>query len=446
MPNFEIKITTTDDPRGVQSATEETLKLDDAMGKLLERAQRKEEYAAAKEKLAGMTDEEKSAALEAYRLAAAQEQANKQISKTGGVSQQSSSLLSGLKSSWMEINSAIGVAEKAWQVGKAIWDGTAGEFMSLADQTRDLSEAIGASSEQASALIAIADDVQVEAGTLQSAFEGAIKRGFTPSIQGLADLGDRFRSIQDPIAQTRFLMDTFGRSGADLRRLLELDRYELQKMANEAVATGQVLTEAQMKIADKNRQSADALGDAWGAWKMQMGQIFLPIANSVMDFTVKFNDYLVAEAGRTLGVKDANDQLAASLEKVSQAQGKVSRGTIHDSNYKGAGHVYNPGDEGYNLGLVYYTSGGRASGGPVEEGRMYTVNENKPWSGPEVFVAPADGIIYPSISSAAGAGGGQTIVEINLDYRPVIGLADRQEATEKLMPIIREGLRGLGIS
>jgi hypothetical protein len=462
MPSFEINIKTTDDPRGLQNATEETIKLTDAMGKLLERAQRREEYAAAKEAIAQMSAEERQAALEAYRLEQAQRAANATIAETGPNAQAAGGYLASLKSGWIELYGAIGVAEKAFQIGQTIWQETGGVFMELADQTRALQEAIGATSEEASALIAIADDVQISADDIQRAFESAIRRGIDPSVEGLMQLGEEFRSIQDPVEQTRFLMDTFGRTGADLRRLLELDAEAMREMAEEARETGQILSEEQMRMAQAYREASDNLGDAWGKIKLQAGSVLVPAVADAMNASLKYSEALETEAkwllsipvignaylawlavqeGQTRKNAAANEQMASSLNQTATAIERVvvagQRG-----NYYIPGTLYNPnavqpGDPNYNPTVWY---GNRAAGGPVQAGRLYTINENKPWSGPEVFLAPADGMIYPSAQAAGRALGGQQVV-VQVDNRSIIGLRDRYEAEQELIPLIEQALR-----
>lgn len=465
MPSFEINIKTTDDPRGLQNATEETIKLTDAMGKLLERAQRREEYAAAKEAIAQMSAEERQAALEAYRLEQAQRAANATISETGPAAQQSAGLLANLKTSWIEMYGAVGVAEKAIQIGMSIWQETGGVFMELADQTRALQEAIGATSEEASALIAIADDVQISADDIQRAFESAIRRGIDPSVEGLMQLGEEFRSIQDPVEQTRFLMDTFGRTGANLRRLLELDAEAMREMAEEARETGQVLSEEQMRMAQAYREASDNLGDAWGKIKLQAGSVLVPAVADAMNASLKYSEalegnyrwllaippvgaaygaWLTIQEGQARKAAAANNELNDSLTQTAAAMERVVVAGQRGSYFK-PGTLYNPnaiqpGDPDYNPTVWY---GNRAAGGPVQAGRLYTINENKPWSGPEVFLAPADGMIYPSIGAANQALGGQT-VQVNISVNSIFGLRDRYEAEQELVPLIEQAMRQVG--
>jgi hypothetical protein len=458
MPSFEINIKTTDDVTGLQNATEETIKLTDAMGKLLERAKRKEEYAAAKEAIAGMTKEEQEAALAAYKLEAAQDQANAAIAETGTRAQGATGMIGNLKASWMEMYGAIGVVQEVIGAGQAIFAATVGEFMDLADKTRELQQAIGATAEEASTLIAVADDVQISAEDIQRAFEAAIKRGVDPSIEGLASLSEQFQRIQDPVAQTRFLMETFGRTGADLHRLLALDAEKLRELQEEAQRTGQVLTDEQMKMAEQYRQAVDGMGDAWGQVKREAAITILPTITDIINASLKYNDALKEENGLLLripvvgaayaawlGIQEGKTRQAASAQDELNKKMEATAASM-ERLYNRQGAI-NPGDADYRALQVWMMEGGlasefpgRAAGGPVQAGQAYTINENRPWTGPEVFLAPADGYIYPSTGAAARAlGGGGTPVLV--DYHPTIGLGDRYEAEQILIPLIEQALR-----
>lgn len=457
MPSFEINIKTTDDVRGVQNTTEETIKLTDAMGKLLERAKKKEEYAAAKEAISGLSTEEKEAALAAYKMQAAQEQANRTMHESDGSARGATGAIGGLKTSWMEIYGAIGVAKEVWAAAQQVWTQTAGEFINIAAAARTLSETTGATAEEASTLIAIGDDLKISAESIQTAFEAAIRKGFEPSTEGLRELSRQYQAIQDPIERTKFLMDTFGRSGADLKRLMELDSAALTDMAAAARDSGQVMSQQQLDMARNFEIAEDNLNDAWLKMKLQAGNVLLPVVTDIINADLKRNEvmkeqhkwylaipgvaqiYTAVLAGQEKQTREntaANNELNGSLATTDNLQKTLtSRGNINTR-----ANVHNPGAEGYNPSGYVWTDG-RAAGGPVVAGRMYSINENRPWNGPEYFVAPTDGTIVPG-SGMPGSGGGRNI-EVNLNYSPGISLADRKEAEQVLVPYIKAALRQL---
>ncbi len=438
MPSFEININTRDDPRGIQDATDQTVKLTDAVGKLLERAKKKEELEAAKELIAGMTEEEKAAQLETYKLAQAREEANQAVARANEGTQKQTSLLGGLKSSWLEIYAAIGVAKEVWQGIVEVWNQTAGLELRLAEQGRDLAETIGASSEEATTLIAVGKNLKISADTIQSAFEAAIRKGFDPSIEGLKQLQARFQAIQDPVQKTKFLIDTFGRSGNDLRDLLELDGAAMDDFTASAVISGQVLSQSQLDQARAFELSSAKLEGQWTGFKMQLGAVFIPLLNNLISADAEAVAGLNAHAGAVNKLHNANDGLNGSL---AETNGLLStRGNLADRpNY------HAPGSEGYNPGYWAPTPG-RASGGPVTQGRLYTINENRPWSGVEYFLAPSDGQIVPPNGLPQQNGGSNGAAPFQFVYAPQFSLASRAEAERAFTPIVEAAMRTLGVS
>lgn len=91
---------------------------------------------------------------------------------------------------------------------------------------------------------------------------------------------------------------------------------------------------------------------------------------------------------------------------------------------------------GYNIGTPQYqhiAHPGRAGGGPVTPGRMYTVGEN----GPEQFVSERRGTIVPNGASWGGGGG----VNVSLTIASPVTIMDEQNAKRVLLPYIVDGIR-----
>ena len=92
--------------------------------------------------------------------------------------------------------------------------------MEYAYQVRTLARDIGGTPEEISKLIQASGDAQVSFESLKTAMIMANKQGIDVSIQGMSDLADQYLAIQDPLDRTRFLTDTFGRSGEQLGALM----------------------------------------------------------------------------------------------------------------------------------------------------------------------------------------------------------------------------------
>src|SRR3989337_993381 len=109
-------------------------------------------------------------------------------------------------------------------------------------QVDDLSRALGTSTEEASKLIQNADDLRIDVGSLQTAFRIALKQGILPSVDGLKDLGAEYKALKTPAEKAQFALKTFGRSGLQMQKILELDAKALDEMAKSAEEAGLVMS------------------------------------------------------------------------------------------------------------------------------------------------------------------------------------------------------------
>ncbi len=191
------------------------------------------------------------------------------LNKTGGAA-------TGAKFSFTELSSALGLAKQAYGAIKGAIDATISPVVELAGQVREMSRTIGSSAEESSKLIQAADDVGISAGSLKDALEAAIRKGVKPTIAGIADLADEYNAIQDPIERTRFLMENFGRSGADLAPLMEQGAAGIKAMGDEAEALGLVMDEAAVKSARNYEIAIDNLADAALGFKIALADEAIP--------------------------------------------------------------------------------------------------------------------------------------------------------------------------
>lgn len=188
-----------------------------------------------------------------------------------------------LMTSFTGINSAIGIAKEAFAALSGVYDTVVGDTVAYAKQVRDLSREIGASAEDTSKLIQAADDVGISFGTLESAMTIAIRNGVNPTIDGMGKLADQYLAIQDPIDRTKFLLDNFGRSGADLAPLMELGSEGIKALGEEAEATGLVLSGQAVADARAYEVAVDSLTDAWKGFVTEVGTKVIPVVTDVMN-------------------------------------------------------------------------------------------------------------------------------------------------------------------
>lgn len=179
-------------------------------------------------------------------------------------------------------NQALAIAQKVMQVAKRAYEELIEATVDYAMQVRDMNLLIGASAEESSKLIQAADDVFISYDTMTKAMQAAIRQGVSPTIEGMGQLADQYVAIQDPIAKTKFLMDNFGRAGADLAPLMELGSGGIKELGDEAEKTGLVLDQKGVDSAIRFKEAVDQLNDTVEGLKVSIGMDMLPTLNLLL--------------------------------------------------------------------------------------------------------------------------------------------------------------------
>jgi hypothetical protein len=188
-----------------------------------------------------------------------------------------------LMGSFTGINQAIGIAKEAYATLKGVYDEVITKTVDYADEVRELSRLIGATPEDASKLIQAADDVFISFDSLTTAMTIAIKNGIEPTVEGMGELADEYLAIEDPIDRTKFLLENFGRSGADLAPLMELGADGIKELGDAAADTGLVLSEDALKATRDYEIAVDNMGDTWNGVTTQIGLAVIPTLNKLID-------------------------------------------------------------------------------------------------------------------------------------------------------------------
>lgn len=230
--------------------------------------------------------------------------------------------------SFMELKAKFDLVREAAAALKAVYDKVIGSTVEYAGQVRQLSRTIGAAPEDASKLIQVADDVGLEFGQLQSALEIAIRKGVRPTIEGMGELADQYNAIQDPIAKTKFLVDNFGRSGADLIELMRLGSAGMKEYGKEAELLGLVLDSEMIQATREYELAVDSLGDTVNGLIMQLGQELVPsltTAAETVELLVNWNrkiDQALQENKRNVtSSAETYEEYSDRLQKAAEAAG-----------------------------------------------------------------------------------------------------------------------------
>lgn len=213
-----------------------------------------------------------------------------------GATQETTSSNQDLGMSMIYLNQGVELAQKAWGALKQVYDATVGTTLQLADQTRTLQNITGASAEQAGVLIAQFQDLGISTDVLRVAFDAAAKKGLQPTVEGLQAMRAEYNAIQDPVAQTKWLMETFGRSGAQLAEYFKTSSASLDQMAQSARDAGVAMSQQGVDGALKYQIALSELNQEFQGLEVNIGGAAIPYLTGLLDVTKKTNEQLQQEA------------------------------------------------------------------------------------------------------------------------------------------------------
>jgi len=151
----------------------------------------------------------------------------------------------------------------------------------------DLAQKMGTSTEEASRLVQVGDDLRLSQEQISTAMTYAIRNGVEPNIEGLADLADQYVALQDPGERGRLLLEKFGRSGMDMGRLMEQGGAGIREMSG-AIEDNLIVTEKAAKASRDWYEAQDKLNDQWTGIKMQVGNEVIPILTDLADIQIRY--------------------------------------------------------------------------------------------------------------------------------------------------------------
>jgi hypothetical protein len=216
-----------------------------------------------------------------------------------------------IKNSWTELKSQYDMVQEYWGMIQQGLDATVGKTVEYAGQVRTLMREVGASAEDASKLIQAGDDVGISFQQIEAAMHAAIRNGIQPTMENMEVLADQYVSIQDPVERTRFLMENFGKTGAELGPLMEQGAAGIREAGKAAEESGLVMDEKAVKAAREYEIAMDNLNDTTSSLTMTIGNTLIPILteaantgmlllnwNKNMDAALnEHNDHMIQVAG-----------------------------------------------------------------------------------------------------------------------------------------------------
>lgn len=176
-----------------------------------------------------------------------------------------------------------------------------GSMLKLAEATKNLQRATGATAEQASGLIAIGDDFNVSAQTITGAMAkmavtigkngealdkfgvstARSKNGNVDIVATLENIADAYAATTDPAQRAALMQAAFGKGWKDMIPLVEGGRQAIAAAYAEAGKTHQILSEKDVQKAEDLRLGIDNLGDAFGGFERELGSAVIPSLTSL---------------------------------------------------------------------------------------------------------------------------------------------------------------------
>jgi hypothetical protein len=154
----------------------------------------------------------------------------------------------------------------AYKAAKWVADATK-EYVAYANEVRDVARLTGASAEESSRLIQVAEQVGVTTNTLTTSMQMAIKKGYEPTIAGLMLMSQEYNSLATAQEKVLYLQNRFTRSGsgggAGMAPLLEMGPEAIGRMG--AGVAGSLILSSQDLF--QARQTQFMMNDLENAYK-----------------------------------------------------------------------------------------------------------------------------------------------------------------------------------
>jgi len=163
---------------------------------------------------------------------------------------------------------SLGFATAAGAAGAAVsglikfMSDAVNETVAYATEIDNMSRLLGLSTEETSRLVQASDDLFISQETLTSGLQAATRKGIDVSIEGLKKLADEYNSLPAGVTRSKFVLDTFGRSGAEMGKLMEVGAEGIEA-ATDAINDNLIITNQSMDNIMNYKRSVDNLNDAW---------------------------------------------------------------------------------------------------------------------------------------------------------------------------------------
>lgn len=145
-----------------------------------------------------------------------------------------------------------------------------------AKSVEDLSRSLGIGTEEASKLLQITDDLEISQSALETGMKNALRQGIAPNIEGMKDLAREYQSLQTPAEKAAFALETFGKNGLQMAKILEKTPDQIDAMAKALEGSSLIMSEDAVQAAKENRLALDEMKDAYEEMSITIGNKAIP--------------------------------------------------------------------------------------------------------------------------------------------------------------------------
>lgn len=232
-------------------------------------------------------------------------------------------------------SSSVNWGNVATQVSGWVVEGIRDAFQATheyANEVRDLATISGTSAEETSRLIQVLDDYELSTQDAITATRKLTQNGLAPTVETIAELSEKYLSLNTAQAKNQFLLDNFGRSGSEWVNLLKKGKEEILAL-NEGVSASLILNDQQIQDFEQLRLAQDSLNDNYLAIQISITQNLVPALLELTDAMVEnqsqfehdketmsdFAFFLAYPISSMLGLKDSVNEASQAAEVSQQA-------------------------------------------------------------------------------------------------------------------------------
>jgi len=257
------------------------------------------------------------------------DRASGEINKVSG----SGNKLSAAFKSLTGFSLGAGAAMAAVGAGVKFMQQAVDETVNYATEIDNLSRLLGISTEDTSRLVQASDDLFISQEKLASGLQAATRQGIDVSIEGLKRLSEQYLAMPEGVARSEFVLKTFGRSGAEMGKLMEVGAEGIDK-ATSAIADNMVVTQQTMEDIMDYKRSVDNLNDAWQGVKYTIGTAVIPALTDLLTY-----------------INEASSGTMEFSQATANWLNKLFEGTALESDFAKAARNAKEQQEGFNLML-----------------------------------------------------------------------------------------------